>query len=211
MTPHTQQRTFLYMKLAAVILITAVLALLYIQSNRQEALVASGDRSFISDLGPVEARPPSPITGFLIYDFTTGKSTIKPLVDFRQQVLHVIFWASWCEPCQTELPVLEKLIQSESSLYKVLLINVDSDEEGRKKAMSMHKLLIPSAMAVFDGSADLEKKMNVEALPLHVLIDTEGRTATVFYNSIDERKKLEQFKSLLHQLLAEVKPVASSR
>ena len=33
------------------------------------------------------------------------------LANLRDQVVVVNFWASWCEPCQEEAPVLEKVWQ----------------------------------------------------------------------------------------------------
>jgi len=197
------QKTFLIMKLFAVSLIAGVLAILYFHSNLHEELFTQ-NRAGIPDLGPVTARPEAAI--FEFKDNTSGPDEVtRSLADYRGQIVHLNFWAEWCEPCARELPMLEKL-QSEyhekyGDLYKIILINVDTDEASQAKAKTLQTTLAPSLTSIYQGTQAIKEKMNATALPYHILIDKNGNTALAFYTALDKYE--EKFKQVLRQLLDE--------
>lgn len=50
----------------------------------------------------------------------------RSLAEFRDRVLFINFWATWCAPCLAELPSIEALEQRlEKSSVEVLLISTD--------------------------------------------------------------------------------------
>ena len=72
--------------------------------------------------------------------------------NFEAEVLNsekpvlVDFWAPWCGPCQSVLPLVDE-IASERSDYKVCKINVDKE---MKLARQYRVMSIPT-LAVFEG------------------------------------------------------------
>lgn len=54
-----------------------------------------------------------------------------PLSQYKGKVVLVNFWATWCEPCQIEIPWLIEIQQKYSSRGFTVL-GVDVDEEGKK-------------------------------------------------------------------------------
>jgi peroxiredoxin len=42
------------------------------------------------------------------FDFTTFEGERLGLADFEGQAVVLNFWATWCTPCRTEIPYLEK-------------------------------------------------------------------------------------------------------
>jgi cytochrome c-type biogenesis protein len=75
----------------------------------------------------VAAPVPAPEVSFKDLD---GKEI--PLDSYKGKVVLVNFWATWCEPCQVEIPWLIEMQQKYSSRGFVIL-GVDVDDEGNKE------------------------------------------------------------------------------
>lgn len=66
---------------------------------------------------------------------------------FKRPVL-IDFWADWCEPCKTLMPVLEKLAQEYAGQF--LLAKVDADEQ-KMIASQFGVRSLPTVMVMKDG------------------------------------------------------------
>ena len=64
-------------------------------------------------------------------DFTarTMDGTEVSLSDFRGEPVLLNFWASWCGPCQIEMPLMEQMYQAHSGEMHPLAVAVLDDEE----------------------------------------------------------------------------------
>lgn len=69
------------------------------------------------------------------FDEEVVKSKIPVLVDF---------WATWCSPCQMQMPILEELAKEYEGKVKVGKVNVDENPESPSKyqVMSIPTLLL---------------------------------------------------------------------
>ena len=56
--------------------------------------------------------------------------TVVSLDDYRDRTVVLNFWASWCGPCRTEVPELNKLL---SSHPEVALVGIAVDSGGPKE------------------------------------------------------------------------------
>lgn len=93
------------------------------------ALVAAGAAVFALLMG---GDTPDPVgRGTLAPDFTLARlSDGKPirLADLRGRVVLVNFWATWCEPCEAEMPAMERLHAALGGAgFELLAISVDDD------------------------------------------------------------------------------------
>ena len=54
-------------------------------------------------------------------------STTTNLASMRGSVVVLNFWASWCEPCRTEMPAFEAVHQSAGSDIRIIGVNIKND------------------------------------------------------------------------------------
>ena len=54
----------------------------------------------------------------------TGKTVT--LSEFKGKKVILNFWATWCHPCQVEMPEIEKFYKNQGKNVVILAINIDS-------------------------------------------------------------------------------------
>lgn len=119
------------------------------------------------------------------------------LAEYRGKVVLLNFWATWCAPCQTEMPVFsawQRRYGAEG--LQVIGISMDDDAAPARKLAKRLKLNYPVAM----GDAPLgELYGGVEGLPLTLLIDRGGVVRAVFQGETSPEAMETQLKTLLRQ------------
>jgi cytochrome c biogenesis protein CcmG/thiol:disulfide interchange protein DsbE len=86
-------------------------------------LSTSGTGGPVSD--PLVDRTFAPAAAFSLPELQTPGRRVS-LADFRGKPLVLNFWASWCFPCQTEMPLLESASREERG--RVQFVGVDTDD-----------------------------------------------------------------------------------
>jgi peroxiredoxin len=121
---------------------------------------------------------------FLLRDL---EGSIRRLASFRGRVVLLTFWATWCPPCQTEIPLMEALYQT----YKdrgFEVVAVASDVEGSEVVqpfVAQHHL---SFTTILDTTREVTRLYGVTSLPTTYLLDRQGRLVTVAIGSHDWAK-----------------------
>ena len=119
------------------------------------------------------------------------------LSDHRGQVVLINFWATWCGPCQEEMPGLSALAQSNSpSSLSVVGVSVDTipREKIADFAVRNH---IAFTVLLPDRSWQLDQSLS--GIPTTLLIDRSGRVAKTYTGPV--RRK--DFQADIDQLLRE--------
>ena len=95
----------------------------------------------------------------------------------RGKPLLLNFWATWCAPCVTELPLLDAFSRQHAGRWQVLGLAVDRPDPVRRFAAE-RALHLPIALAGMEG-LDLSRGLGnkVGALPFSVAFDSGGRIA----------------------------------
>ena len=91
---------------------------------------------------------------------------------YRGQVIVLNFWATWCQPCEQELPEFERLQQryGERGL-KIITVSVDSNVENIRAFVKKNDVRLT---ALWDYRKKLAAAYNVEAMPSTYVIDRYG-------------------------------------
>lgn len=79
-------------------------------------------------------------------------------------------WASWCEPCAQELPVLQRLADGQT----VTVIGVATDDT-REAASSRAEGLGVHMPMLLDPEARLRKAIGEANLPVTLFVDAQGK------------------------------------
>jgi thiol-disulfide isomerase/thioredoxin len=89
----------------------------------------------------------------------------------------VNMWATWCEPCKTELPILDEYAK-EPGAIKVVTLGVDSRSADALELLTALNVKLP---ALLDEDGATFDKLRPVGLPASYLVDADG-TVTLIEN-----------------------------
>ena len=116
----------------------------------------------------------------------TTDGTAQSLAKYRDKIIVVNFWATWCAPCVKEMPELSAL-QTELGQKKVSFIGVGIDTpEALAEFAQKYKITYPLYVAGMSGtqlSTTLGNK--VGGLPFTVLINKSGEIVKTYQGKIN--------------------------
>jgi thiol-disulfide isomerase/thioredoxin len=119
-----------------------------------------------------EGEKVSPFEGVMLTDLDGGKVAIDSLLDRGPLVIN--FWATWCSPCRTEMPHLEKIYR-EFAPKGVQFAAVSVDRQvhiaGVRAFLEKQGMTVP---AYIDADTRLAKGFNVRAIPTTIIILADG-------------------------------------
>ena len=77
--------------------------------------------------------------------------------------MFVYFWASWCAPCESEAPLIERLwAEYEPQGYVFIGINILDSERGAREFVERHGLTFP---ILIDSDGDVYFDFGVNGVP----------------------------------------------
>jgi peroxiredoxin len=101
------------------------------------------------------------------------------LTQWKGQPLIINFWATWCEPCRREIPLLKSLRQTrQAQKLEVLGIAVDSADAVRQYA-ARNGIDYPLLVGEEGGLAAVDAFGMDTVLPFSVFVDRAGQLVTL--------------------------------
>ncbi len=121
-----------------------------------------------------------PLGAFQLPD-TTGK--IWTPADFKGRAVLLNFWASWCEPCRTEMPSL----QTAADLYgpdKLLVLAINFKEPAQR-ALRFAQASAVSLPVLLDVEGQQARQWGVKVFPTTLLINRQGQPRQRIRGEVD--------------------------
>ena len=135
-------------------------------------------------LTPEADREPAPAVTAPALD---GGEPVR-LAALRGRPVVLNFWASWCEPCTDEMPVLVTFAREHPGLAVVgLAVN-----DRRADSLRFARQVGADFTLGVDRDADVAARFGASGLPVTAIIDREGRVATTVFGPIS-RETLDGF------------------
>ncbi len=118
---------------------------------------------------------PAPSADLWTLSFARPDGPPLAMSGLRGRRLLVNFWATWCPPCVTEMPLLDAFARNHADAgWSVLALAIDGAEPVRR-FIAERSLRLPVALTGDDG-IDLSRRLGNSAggLPFSVAFDREG-------------------------------------
>jgi peroxiredoxin len=103
-----------------------------------------------------------------------GENRYRTLADYKGQVVLLNVWATWCEPCQKEIPSLETLYRDYGSKgLKLLAVSVDNavSEDSIRKFANHYGVTFE---ILHDPTGAIERTYQTTGYPETFVIGPEG-------------------------------------
>lgn len=143
---------------------------------------------------------PAPVVSFKNLD---GQDV--PLSEYKGKVVLVNFWATWCEPCQVEIPWLIEM-QQKYSAKGFTVLGVDVDDEGSnlvsaytaKERFHVNGQQLAINYPVLRGNDDVADKFGgLLGYPTSFLISRDGKIVKKTQGLIDYEEITKAIESQL--------------
>ena len=133
-----------------------------------------------------------PAVGMQAEDFSLtdldGKS--QSLSQYRGKIVLVNFWATWCKPCTTEMPAMQKIYDKlRDKGFVVLAVNELEDDAKVREHIKQYGHTFPVLM---DRDNKVANQFGVFGLPVSVFIDQEGRVQEYIKGGLLTEEKIDQ-------------------
>lgn len=135
---------------------------MFLQRPSDESVVSVGDLDV------------DPTPGSLAPDFTLKSldGEVVSLIQFRGHPVLVNFWATWCGPCQIEMPT----IQSRFDRFKedgLIVLAVDFDESAESVGAFRDEFALTFEL-LLDPGAEVQRLYQNRSYPASFFIDAQG-------------------------------------
>jgi len=148
----------------------------------------------LSDATPPPITPGQPAPAFELERLDGGRLSLESL---RGRVVLLNFWATWCPPCEEEMPAMERLHQALAGQpFELVAVSVDED---RNAVASFRQRLGLGFPILLDPKHQVSNAYQTFRYPESFLIDANGRIVSHFIGNRewDAASYLAQIRTLL--------------
>lgn len=125
------------------------------------------------------------------------ENKIVKLSDYRNKVVLIDFWATWCPPCRKSIPDLIELKKEFAhDGFEILGISLDQDES-KPQILPLMKQMGINYPVLFGNSQITELYGGVQYIPTTFLINKEGKIVATFNGLVPKETLANKIKDAL--------------
>lgn len=122
------------------------------------------------------------------------------LASLRGRGVLLVFWATWCEPCLAEMPLLIELHRRYGGKHFALVSVTDDDPEKVRQFLQKSPLPFP---VLSDADGAIRARYGADALPYAVFVGPDGVVRGKRIGRLRETQALEAIERLIIDARAE--------
>ena len=116
------------------------------------------------------------------------------LNDLRGKVILLNFWATWCPPCQAEMPDLNALYREFGPTQNFVVLGVDVEEGQSAVEAFVRRNGITFPLALDTNGSVSNDRYHVRSLPTSMIIDREGNIRDTWLGQISKNAMIARLK-----------------
>ncbi len=166
---------------------------LAVEPTPAPAATASPEQAGPEEEAAAEEQQAEESAAAAVPDFTiyTGGGDAVQLSDFAGRPVIVNFWASWCGPCQNEMPDFEQAYADYGDEIEFVMLNATYGRETMDSARSFLEESGYTFPVYYDTDADAAAAIGVTAFPTTLFIAPDG-TLTAYAISMLDAETLQR-------------------
>src|SRR5580692_9948903 len=121
------------------------------------------------------------------------------LGEYKGQVVMVNFWATWCGPCQQEMPLLDQMYKKyKPAGFTLIGVNVDKESPAVKELLARKPVSFP---VLLEPANQVSKAYHVDEMPSTVIVDRKGQIRYIHrgYKPGDENEYQDRIRQLIRE------------
>ncbi len=132
---------------------------------------------------PADSKRPPVIEKAADFSLKDLRGGTVSLASLRGKVVLLSFWATWCPPCVSEMPSMNRLYQElRSRGFQVVAVSLDRSAEGVKEYVDTKGIKF---LVLMDEDNAVARRYKVFSTPTTFLIDRKGNIVERFYGEYD--------------------------
>jgi thiol-disulfide isomerase/thioredoxin len=127
------------------------------------------------------------------FELKTLEGKSAGLETFRGKPLVINFFASWCDPCREEMPLINELAAKSSANYHVLGIAVEDTRAAVSDYVKEARLIFPVAL---DLNSTVKRSYRIFGPPATFFVDEQGIIRDIVLGPVDSDRVKEAIKKV---------------
>ncbi|MFD2045247.1 peroxiredoxin family protein [Ornithinibacillus salinisoli] len=128
------------------------------------------------------------------FEITTLTGETVKLSDYRGERVMLNFWASWCGPCRTEMPAMQKFYEEKD--VTILAVNVTDSELSTNNVTEFIEELELSFPILMDEEGKVSDLYRIKPIPTTYFINSDGLVHNVAFGTINYDLMVQEFEKM---------------